>query len=251
MCITQRGCARLPMGGQALLSESTAAARPHHCRQWTARDRRRLPPPLVPPLEGTEVLDIACGQGLATRARAGARHVVGVDSSEEMVELARRHGPGQNSAVSYVLDDAEILASLDDASFDGSTCQLGLMDIPDLRAAMRAVHRVLKPGGWFVFVIGHPCFLVPGASAVMDSDRRPRVSVNGYFDERFWRSPNPNGLRRAGNHHRMLSTYLNALTQSGFAVDVVEEPEASSLLAERQPLYQEVPIFFATRTLTR
>jgi len=208
---------------------------------------------LVPPLEGTEVLDVACGQGLATRALAGAgaRHAVGVDSSEDMIEFARGHDAGQNSAVSYLRDDAETLASLDDASFDGATCQLGLMDIPDLGAAIRAVHRVLKPGGWFVFVIGHPCFLVPRASAVMGSDGRPGVSVSGYFDERFWRSSNPNGVRRAGNYHRMLSTYLNALTQAAFVVNVVEEPKASSLLAERQPLYQEVPIFFAALTLKK
>jgi ubiquinone/menaquinone biosynthesis C-methylase UbiE len=206
---------------------------------------------LVPRLEGRDVVDIACGQGLATRAlaSAGARQVVGVDSSEEMVELARGHTPRQNSRVSYVHDDAEILASLGDASFDGATCQLGLMDIPDLGAAIRGIHRVLRPGGWFVFVIGHPCFLTPDAKAVVDSDGRPGVSISGYFEERFWRSSNPNGVRRAGNYHRMLSTYLKVLTQCDFLVDLVEEPRASSLLAERQPLYQEVPIFFAARTL--
>ena len=46
------------------------------------------------------MLDVACGQGLATRALAGAgaRHVVGVDSSEEMIEFARGHDAGRNSA---------------------------------------------------------------------------------------------------------------------------------------------------------
>jgi SAM-dependent methyltransferase len=208
---------------------------------------------LVPPLAGKDVLDIACGQGLATRAlaQAGAGRVVGVDSSEHMVELARRHGPGHNSVVSYVQDDAEALTSLDDATFDGATCQLGLMDILNLGAAVSAVHRVLRPGGWFVFVIGHPCFMVPGADVIADSAGRPRVSITGYFDERFWRSANPNGVRRAGNHHRMLSTYLNTLARSDFLLDLAEEPEASSLLAGRQPLYREVPIFFAARTLKK
>ena len=49
----------------------------------------------------------------------------------------------------------------------------------------------------------------------------------------------------------MLSTYLNTLAQSAFVVDAVEEPKASSLLAQRQPLYQEVPIFFAARALRK
>jgi SAM-dependent methyltransferase len=46
---------------------------------------------LVPALQGATVLDLACGQGLATRAlaEAGAGRVIGVDSSEAMVGLDR------------------------------------------------------------------------------------------------------------------------------------------------------------------
>jgi hypothetical protein len=58
-------------------------------------------------------------------------------------------------------------------------------------------------------------------------------------------------VRRAGNHHRTLSTYLNALVRSQFMLEVVEEPVASPLLARQQPLYEEVPIFFAARTRAR
>jgi SAM-dependent methyltransferase len=204
---------------------------------------------LLPALDRAVVLDVACGQGLATRvvATAGAARVVGVDASERMVDLARRHGAPEGSDVSYVVDDAQALAAFDPASFDGVTCQLALMDIPDLDATLAAVRRVLRDGGWFAFVIGHPCFLVPDAETTSRPDRRAAVAVSGYFEERFWRSSNPNGVRRAGNHHRTLSTYLNALIRSGFALEAVEEPRAAPLLARQQPLYAEVPIFFACR----
>jgi SAM-dependent methyltransferase len=204
---------------------------------------------LVPPLAGRTVLDVACGQGLATRAlaTAGAKRVVGVDSSVAMVELAERHGTPSGCDLSYLVDDAQQLGALDPATFDGATCQLGLMDIPDLDATLAAISRVLKPQGWFVFVIGHPCTLVPEAELVTRADGRSAVVVSGYFDERFWRSTDPNGVRRAGNHHRMLSTYLNALAAAGFLVEAVEEPVPSPLLAAQQPLYREVPIFFAAR----
>ena len=201
---------------------------------------------LIPQPTGAEVLDLACGQGLATRALAGAgaRRVVGVDASAAMIELARTHDspPG----LSYVQDDAQRLTRFDDAGFDGVTCQLGLMDIPDLDATLASVHRVLRPGGWFAIVIGHPCFLAPGALTAMVAGR-PAVTVTGYFDERFWRSTNPNGVRRAGNHHRTVSTYLNALVRSGFRLEAVDEPIAGPLLAPQQPLYREVPIFFGAR----
>ena len=71
--------------------------------------------------------------------------------------------------------------------------------------------------------------------------------IPDYFGERFWRSTNPHGVRRAGNHHRTLATYLNAVTSAGFALELVEEPRASPLLGQQQPEYTAVPIFFGAR----
>jgi ubiquinone/menaquinone biosynthesis C-methylase UbiE len=204
---------------------------------------------LVPDLHGAVVLDIACGQGIATRAlaKAGASRVVGVDASERMIDLARRRNSAARSDVSYVVDDAQRLAAFDDHGFDGVTCQLGLMDITDLDATLSTVRRVARPGGWFVFVIGHPCFLVPDAEQVVMADGSPGVSVTGYFEERFWRSPRPNAVRRVGNYHRTLSTYLNAALHCGFRLERVAEPMATPLLADKRPLYTQIPIFFAAR----
>ena len=96
-------------------------------------------------------------------------------------------------------------------------------------------------------MIGHPCFLVPDAASARTPAGRPGVTITGYFQERFWRSSNPNGVRRAGNHHRMLSTYLNALSGAGLTLETAEEPLPSPVLLGQQPLYGEVPIFFAGR----
>lgn len=198
-------------------------------------------------IAGSVILDTACGQGLATRALAAAgSNVTGVDSSPAMIDLARaRTDP--SDAITYRVDDAQTLASCADREFDGVTCQLGLMDIPDLSATLASVQRVLKPGGWFVFVIGHPCFLAPNAATLTDDQRRTGRFVHDYRHERFWRSPNPNGVRRVGNYHRTLSTYLNALHRAGFTIEEVEEPAAGPLLAQQQPVYRELPIFLAIR----
>jgi SAM-dependent methyltransferase len=206
---------------------------------------------LLPRLDDAVVLDVACGQGLATRAvaAAGAAKVIGTDASEAMVHLARSHGAPPECDLAYVVDDAQHLDGFATGSFDGVTCQLALMDIPDLHAAVAAIHRVLRADGWLVFVIGHPCFLVPDATVAERSDGRAAMVVSGYFDERFWRSSNPQGVRRAGNHHRTLSTYLNVLADNGFALQHVAEPVAAPGHARQQPVYTEVPIFFAGRAI--
>jgi len=199
-------------------------------------------------VRGLDVLDIACGQGIAARdlARRGAR-VTGVDYAESMIANATRHGTPEGTAIDYRVDNAEALSTVADASFDGVTCQLGLMDIPDLEATLDSVARVLRPSGWFVFVIGHPAFLAPRAQRTTLDDGRPAAAIAEYFEEQFWRSPNPEGVRRAGNYHRTLSTYVNALCDAGFLIERFAEPKANELLARQQPLYAHVPIFLAAR----
>lgn len=124
------------------------------------------------------------------------------------------------------------------------------MDIGDLDACLLAIRRVLRLDGWFVFVIGHPCFLAPHATTAPDADGREGRLVSRYFDPGFWRSANPHGVRgRAGNFHRPLSTYLNSLIAARFWLDEFLEPRATPLLAEQQPVYQHVPIFFAGRAI--
>lgn len=206
---------------------------------------------LLPDLAGARVLDLACGQGLATRVLvdAGAMSVIGVDSAAPMIELARqRTDPA--APVSYAVDDATRLVGVADGSVDGVTCQLGLMDIADLEATLIAVRRVLRPGGWFVAVIGHPCILAPHA-VTSESEGHPARVINTYFDEGFWRSSNRGGIRgRAGNYHRTISTYLNGLLQGGFAIEEIAEPAASPLLADQQPVYTRMPIFLGVRAVT-
>jgi len=209
---------------------------------------------LLPDPMGADVLDIACGQGLATRALAGAAAatgspsaIVGIDLTVELLDRARAYEADEPLGITYRTDDAQSLTTVADGSVDTVTCQLGLMDIPDLDATVAAAHRVLRPGGAFVFVIGHPAFLAPNASTMPDNRGRSGRFVSEYFDERFWRSPNPHGVRRVGNHHRMLSTYLNTLVAAGFTVERTAEPRATATLADQQPVYRNVPIFFAAR----
>jgi ubiquinone/menaquinone biosynthesis C-methylase UbiE len=96
---------------------------------------------------GRDVLDVGCGQGidLVEYASAGAR-VTGVDLTPRHVDLARTHIEAMGLAATVVQGDAERLAFAD-ASFDIVSSNGVLHHTPDMPAALREIHRVLRPGG--------------------------------------------------------------------------------------------------------
>ncbi len=110
---------------------------------------------------GARICDLACGEGYVSRflARSGPAEIVGIDLSVRLIEEARRRADAPG--LTFIRDDARELRTLADASFDIAVCQMALMDIADHRAMFRAVKRVLKPDGKFVFSLLHPCFESP------------------------------------------------------------------------------------------
>lgn len=202
---------------------------------------------------GQRVCDLACGQGILSRAlaRRGSR-VVGIDLSLRMLGIARRYERDEPRGVAYLHGDAQALTAVRDESFDGVICHLALMDIPDLDAALRTVQRILRTGGWFAFSIVHPCFQTPGSEWLVHSDGRACRGVSGYCAERFWRSENLAGVRgKVGAHHRMLSTYLNALVAAGLPIERAAEPPETGERGRLHPGNREVPWLFFGRCRKR
>ena len=206
---------------------------------------------LVGKFQGENICDLACGQGWVARelARRGAQ-VTGLDLAPQLLALARRYEEQEPLGIVYYQGDAQRVDPLRDHSFTGCICIMALINIPDLQAAFQTVRRILKPGGWFVFAITHPCFETPHAqwTPLPDPEHTIARVVTGYFDERLWFSTNPNGLRsRVGDYHRMLSTYLNALSTAGFVLERAIEPRSSVRQAELVPGNREIPTLLLIR----
>jgi ubiquinone/menaquinone biosynthesis C-methylase UbiE len=99
---------------------------------------------------GASVLDIPCGGGLAFRGlRAGqVVQYVAADISPYMLARARREAArrGVQDAIEFVEADVTAL-QFADASFDLCVTYNGLHCLPDPRAALVELVRVLRPGG--------------------------------------------------------------------------------------------------------
>jgi len=99
---------------------------------------------------GARVLDIPCGGGLAFRGLRTGQVVryVAADISPYMLQRARREAGrrGVQDAIQFVEADVTAL-QFADASFDLCVTYNGLHCLPDPRAALGELARVLRPGG--------------------------------------------------------------------------------------------------------
>jgi ubiquinone/menaquinone biosynthesis C-methylase UbiE len=102
---------------------------------------------------GRTVFDAGAGTGNVTRGllRAGARHVISVDASSNMLNHARRKLAVEVAAgqVNIVEGDAiEVMAGLPDASVDRITAVNFLYVLPSRVEFFRQARRVLTPDGF-------------------------------------------------------------------------------------------------------
>jgi SAM-dependent methyltransferase len=104
---------------------------------------------------GFKVLEIGCGLGTdgAQFAKAGADYT-GVDLTDAAVELARKRFELFGLKGEFQVADAENL-EFPDESFDVVYSHGVLHHTPDIKAAVREIHRVLKPGGRVIVMLYH------------------------------------------------------------------------------------------------
>src|SRR6266487_452600 len=139
-------------------------------------------------------LDVGCGTGVSTAAVAELGwSAVGVDLSEDMLEVARGRG----------------------------------LEVVDFSAVIRETARALRPKAPVVYIGAHPCFVGPhslfvGAEGVPKLHRGYRPSRR--YDSSVPGVANPDGLRaRVGGVHLPLDVFLSAFLGAGLRIERFEE----------------------------
>jgi ubiquinone/menaquinone biosynthesis C-methylase UbiE len=95
-----------------------------------------------------DVLEIGVGTGRNLPHYGEGVRLTGVELSPAMLEIARARARELGREVDLRVGDAQAL-ELPDQSFDTVVCTLSLCTIPDDRAAVAEVRRVLRPSGRF------------------------------------------------------------------------------------------------------
>ncbi len=98
-----------------------------------------------------EVLEIAAGTGRNLSFYPPSVRLTMTEFSPAMLEIARERQTDLGREADLLEGDAQQL-DFPDESFDTVVCTLGLCTIPDDRAAVREVRRVLRPRGRFLLL---------------------------------------------------------------------------------------------------
>ena len=99
------------------------------------------------------ILDVATGAGrlplIMARNGCFRGHVIGLDASQRMLDVARRKVAAERfeGYITLTRHDAGDRLPFDDDAFDVATCLEALEFLPDPQAALQEMCRVLRPGG--------------------------------------------------------------------------------------------------------
>ncbi len=176
---------------------------------------------LIGDVRGRHVLEVGCGGGQCSIAFAKRGAIAtGIDLSDAQIEFARRLAVDNGVEAAFIQGSADDLSAIADASQDVVFSAYALMYVERLDRCFAEVHRVLRPGGLFVFSIDHPFWY-----CIAEKELRIEFS---YFDGEYSYDWEQNGLEsrpRVKQFQRTVGEYYRLLTAAGLDVLDIIEPQ--------------------------
>ena len=120
------------------------------------RSWRRKALSFLAPYAPKHVLDVATGTGdvaiSLVQTMPSVKKVTGIDISEEMMRIGAEkvHQLGLSDRIVFDRQDCTA-TSFEENTFDAATISFGIRNFPDIPAAARELHRIIRPSGVLVY----------------------------------------------------------------------------------------------------
>lgn len=191
---------------------------------------------LLPVLIDKSVLDLGCGFGdnCIDFIHRGARRVVGVDISENMIGLAKEKNT--DDKIEYKNISMTEISMLGE-KFDLIYSSLAFHYIKDFDVLMKDCYRLLNDEGVLLFSQEHPittCSVNDSNHYITDNYGEKIGYCMGHYADVGFRKTKwfVDGVEK---YHRTFSNVINAVANAGFRIIGVTEPEPSAEALKIRP----------------
>lgn len=208
----------------------------------------------LPNLSGKSVLCLGCGSGeeCQTLKEKGAENVVGIDISKGLIEQAKFAYPD----IKFEVMDMERL-SFPENTFDFVYSSLVMHYVPDWRPTLKAVQKVLKSGGEFIFSTHHPIRFAAESSKngeILKSELGFEWSDDDSYVKVIGDYLNPHQIKdlwfdkiKVTYYHKPVSDMVNEIIETGWLIEKMSEPRSTESVKKLHPRFyeinQKIPLF--------
>lgn len=160
-------------------------------------------------LKEKKLLDLGCGDGYdLTQMKARGAEIYGIDSSQQMVDIAQEKNPGATIKVGYFNS-----IPFPDNFFDIVTSKWAFQTADDIDSIYKEIVRVLKPKGQLIYLTSHP----------VRQFIEKKYKGKNYFKKEIVESVFFNGQITVKEPSHTLNEYLSSYFFKNFILESFEE----------------------------
>ena len=181
------------------------------------------------------ILDLGCGEGYFSRLMRshGAREIIGIDASADLITAAKTKDPTGDYRLLDVTRE-----ELPDGNFDSVVANMVLHDLPDLRDVFRKISRSLVTQGTLVASVLNPYYAYPVGEwkrqirNMLRGDMKPQLQIKNYFLPSEQTKTLPHTNTKVPHFHHQMSFYVNYASEFNLRLKTLLESATKEV-----PLY--------------